>query len=46
MTVGLLGEVVLRPVRAHHAFEGCVEQLATAIRLGVYRYRLGAAGRA
>ena len=27
---------VLRPVRGHHAFEGCVEQLATAIRLGVY----------
>lgn len=27
--------VVLRPVRAH-AFEACVEQLATAIRLGVY----------
>ena len=37
MTVGLLSEVVLRPVRGHHAFEGCVEQLATAIRLGVYR---------
>lgn len=36
MTAGLLGEVVLRPVRGHHAFEGCVEQLATAIRLGVY----------
>ncbi len=31
----LLGHV-LRPVRTHHAFEGCVEQLATAIRLGVY----------
>jgi GntR family transcriptional repressor for pyruvate dehydrogenase complex len=31
-----LGDVVLRPVRGHHAFEGCVEQLATAIRLGVY----------
>jgi GntR family transcriptional regulator, transcriptional repressor for pyruvate dehydrogenase complex len=31
-----LGEVVLRPVRGHHAFESCVEQLATAIRLGVY----------
>src|SRR3954451_20298475 len=28
--------VVLRPVRGHHAFESCVEQLATAIRLGVY----------
>jgi len=32
----VLGDVVLRPVRGHHAFEGCVEQLATAIRLGVY----------
>jgi len=31
-----LGTTVLRPVRGHHAFEGCVEQLATAIRLGVY----------
>ena len=31
-----LTEAVLRPVRAHHAFEGCVEQLGTAIRLGVY----------
>jgi GntR family transcriptional repressor for pyruvate dehydrogenase complex len=31
-----LGESVLRPVRGHHAFEGCVEQLGTAIRLGVY----------
>lgn len=31
-----LGRVVLRPVRGHHAFEACVEQLATAIRLGVY----------
>jgi GntR family transcriptional repressor for pyruvate dehydrogenase complex len=27
---------VLRPVRGHHAFEACVEQLATGIRLGVY----------
>jgi GntR family transcriptional repressor for pyruvate dehydrogenase complex len=27
---------VLRPVRGHHAFEACVEQLAMAIRLGVY----------
>jgi GntR family transcriptional repressor for pyruvate dehydrogenase complex len=27
---------VLRPVRGHHAFEACVEQVATAIRLGVY----------
>ncbi len=31
-----LSETVLRAVRGHHAFEGCVEQLATAIRLGVY----------
>ena len=31
-----LPEAVLRPVRGHHAFEACVEQLATAIRLGVY----------
>jgi len=31
-----LSETVLRSVRGHHAFEGCVEQLATAIRLGVY----------
>jgi DNA-binding FadR family transcriptional regulator len=31
-----LSEVVLRPVRGHHAFESCVEQLATTIRLGVY----------
>ena len=31
-----LDEVVLRPVRGHHAFEACVEQLATAMRLGVY----------
>ncbi len=31
-----LSESVLGAVRGHHAFEGCVEQLATAIRLGVY----------
>jgi GntR family transcriptional repressor for pyruvate dehydrogenase complex len=31
-----LTEAVLRPVRGHHAFEGCVERLGTAIRLGVY----------
>ena len=31
-----LGEAVLRPIHTHHAFEACVEQLATAIRLGVY----------
>ena len=29
---------MLRPVRTHHAFEGCVEQLATAIRLGAYPF--------
>lgn len=31
-----LPEAVLRPVRGHHAFESCVEQLGAAIRLGVY----------
>src|SRR3954468_17593379 len=31
-----LPEAVLRQVRGHHAFEACVEQLGTAIRLGVY----------
>jgi GntR family transcriptional repressor for pyruvate dehydrogenase complex len=31
-----LGDSVLRAVRGHRGFEGCVEQLATAIRLGVY----------
>jgi GntR family transcriptional repressor for pyruvate dehydrogenase complex len=31
-----LPQAVLRPVRGHHAFEACVEQLATAIRLGVF----------
>ena len=31
-----LSDTVLRAVRGHHAFEGCVEQVATAIRLGVY----------
>jgi GntR family transcriptional repressor for pyruvate dehydrogenase complex len=31
-----LSAEVLRPVRGHHAFEACVEQLATLIRLGVY----------
>jgi GntR family transcriptional regulator, transcriptional repressor for pyruvate dehydrogenase complex len=31
-----LSDVVLGPVRGHHAFEGCVEQLATGIRLGVF----------
>jgi GntR family transcriptional regulator, transcriptional repressor for pyruvate dehydrogenase complex len=33
-----LGEAVLRAARGHHAFEGCVEQLATAIRLGVFPF--------
>lgn len=31
-----LAEVVLGASRGHHAFETCVERLATAIRLGVY----------
>lgn len=31
-----LQQTALRPARAHHAFETCVEQLATAVRLGVY----------
>src|ERR1700755_1297438 len=31
-----LARAVLRPIRGHHAFEACVEQLATAIRLGVH----------
>lgn len=31
-----LAAAVLRPVRGHHAFESCVERLATSIRLGVY----------
>jgi GntR family transcriptional repressor for pyruvate dehydrogenase complex len=31
-----LTEAVLRPTRGNHAFEACVEQLATTIRLGVY----------
>ena len=29
-----LTEAVLRPARGYHAFEACVEQLATTIRLG------------
>ena len=32
-----LTRFVLRPARGHHAFESCVEQLATSIRLGVYQ---------
>lgn len=31
-----LSAAVLRPLRAHHAFESCVEMLATSIRLGIY----------
>ena len=31
-----LAAVVLGSVRSRHAFEDCVERLATAIRLGVY----------
>lgn len=31
-----LSQAVLRPARGYHAFEACVEQLATTIRLGVY----------
>ena len=31
-----LAAAVLRPLRAHHAFESCVEMLATSIRLGIY----------
>jgi GntR family transcriptional repressor for pyruvate dehydrogenase complex len=33
---GALAASTLRPVRGHHAFESCVEQLATAIRLGLF----------
>lgn len=32
-----LADVVLHPVRGHLAFEMCVEQLGSAIRLGVFR---------
>lgn len=31
-----LSRAVMHPVRGHHAFESCVEQLAAAIRLGIY----------
>ncbi|MEJ7636066.1 FCD domain-containing protein [Aeromicrobium sp.] len=31
-----LAAVLLRPRRAHHAFESCVEVLATSIRLGIH----------
>jgi GntR family transcriptional repressor for pyruvate dehydrogenase complex len=33
-----LGDVVLGAIRGRHAFEDCVERLATAIRLGVYQH--------
>jgi len=33
-----LASVVIGAVRSRHAFEDCVERLATAIRLGVYPY--------
>ena len=37
MSTGLdLGATVLGAARGRHAFEDCVERLATAIRLGVY----------
>ncbi|MFY0409168.1 FadR/GntR family transcriptional regulator [Solicola sp. PLA-1-18] len=36
MSPHALADAVLGPVRGHHAFEGCVEQLASAIRLGVF----------
>jgi GntR family transcriptional regulator, transcriptional repressor for pyruvate dehydrogenase complex len=32
-----LVDAVLRPVRSHMAFESCVEQLGSAIQLGVFR---------
>ncbi|MDH2442578.1 FCD domain-containing protein [Amnibacterium sp. CER49] len=32
-----LVDVVLRPVRGHMAFESCIEQLGSAIRLGIFR---------
>ncbi len=39
MTVDVdLAEAVLGAARGRHAFEDCVERLATAIRLGVYPY--------
>lgn len=33
-----LADVVLSAARGRHAFEDCVERLATAIRLGIYPY--------
>ncbi|RLV49477.1 FadR family transcriptional regulator [Nocardioides mangrovicus] len=35
-SAGELGVAVLHAVRGQHAFEACVEQLGTAIRLGVF----------
>lgn len=32
----LLTDVMLRAPRGHHAFESCVEKLATSIRLGIF----------
>lgn len=32
-----LVDAVLRPVRGHMAFESCVEQLGSAIRIGIFR---------
>lgn len=34
----VLDQAVLSSGRSRHAFEDCVERLATAIRLGVYAY--------
>jgi GntR family transcriptional repressor for pyruvate dehydrogenase complex len=38
LDVDHLADAVLRPVRGHHAFEACVERLATSIRLGVHEH--------
>lgn len=35
MTTWALSDAVLRPIRGRHAFEACVEQLGTAIRIGL-----------
>lgn len=37
-SVGRLPDAVLRPLRGGNAFESTVEQLATAVRLGVFAY--------
>ncbi|MFT4010127.1 MAG: FCD domain-containing protein [Nocardioidaceae bacterium] len=34
--MGQLEDAALRPVRGQHAFESCVERLATSIRLGIF----------